>query len=218
MTTADPLRARLNGRRAQAARNDKVIIEAARAVFLNNPHASIAHVAERAGVGMSALYRRYPSRDELVRHLAADALDKYIAATETALADDGEPWAAFVNFMRRALEADSHSLTLRLAGTFTPTPELQEAGVRSHELTRQYLDQAKRHGVVRADIEVDDLYLILEMLASVSLGDDERTRQIRVRYLDLLLDSLHHTDAAQLSGPPPNFLEISARWGTHAPM
>ncbi len=53
MTTAP-----LSGRKAQAARNDTLILAAARAVFTADPSAPIAAVAERAGVGISALYRR----------------------------------------------------------------------------------------------------------------------------------------------------------------
>ena len=84
----------LSGRRAQAVRNDARILDAARAVFVADPGAPISAVAKRAGVGISALYRRYPSKDELLRQLCADGLRRYIAAVEAALTDDGDPWAA----------------------------------------------------------------------------------------------------------------------------
>ena len=72
MTTALP------GRKSEAARNDGAILEAARAVFLADPKAPIAAVAERAGVGISALYRRYPSKEDLLRKLCADGLRRYL--------------------------------------------------------------------------------------------------------------------------------------------
>ena len=56
----------------------------------------------------------------MTRKLCADGLKLYIAAVEAALADDGDPWEAFAGFMRRVVDADTHSLTSRLAGTFTP--------------------------------------------------------------------------------------------------
>ena len=62
----------LPGRRGQAARNDAVILDAARDVFLADPKAPIAAVADRAGVGISALYRRYASKDDLLRTLCHD--------------------------------------------------------------------------------------------------------------------------------------------------
>ncbi len=69
-TSAAPL----NGRRAQAARNDQRILDAARAVFTADPEAPIAVVAERAGVGIGALYRRYPSKEALLERLSLDGL------------------------------------------------------------------------------------------------------------------------------------------------
>ena len=65
-------------RRAQAARNDQRILEAARTMFIDDPAAPIAAVAERAGVGIGALYRRYRSKDELLQRLAGDGLRRYI--------------------------------------------------------------------------------------------------------------------------------------------
>src|SRR5215217_3541249 len=85
----------LSGRRAEAARNDKLILEAAREVFVSDPGAPISAVAERAGVGIGALYRRYGSKEDLLRRLSADGLRVYTAAVEDALADDGDPWEAF---------------------------------------------------------------------------------------------------------------------------
>src|SRR3954469_24983476 len=113
-----------SGRKAQAAANDRRILEAGRDVFGASPGAPIADVAKRAGVGISALYRRYPSKEELLREISRDGLARYIAEVEAALADKGDPWEAFVTFMRRAVATESTSLTRRLAGTFTPTEDL----------------------------------------------------------------------------------------------
>src|SRR3954451_10472310 len=107
-----------SGRRAQAARNDEVILAAARAVFVADPGAPIAAVAREAGVGIGALYRRYPSKEGLLQALCADGLGRYLAAAEAALADDGDPWSAFCGFMRAALDVMASSLTPRPAGLF----------------------------------------------------------------------------------------------------
>src|SRR5882757_4549963 len=83
----------LPGRRGQAARNDAVILDAARDVFLADPKAPIATVADRAGVGISALYRRYASKDDLLRTLCHDGLRRFIAEAESASAVDDD-WDA----------------------------------------------------------------------------------------------------------------------------
>jgi AcrR family transcriptional regulator len=204
----------LSGRRAQAARNDQQILDAARAVFVADPGAPIAAVAERASVGIGALYRRYASKEELLRQINAEALQRYIAAAEAALADDGDPWSAFVDFMRRIVDADTHSLTLRLAGTFTPTDELTRDAAKAQELNVRLFERTRAAGAIRSDIEVGDITLLLEQLAAVRVAGEERTRQLRHRYLALLLDALHASSGTQLPGPPPGWEEISRRWET----
>ena len=205
-------RPRLPGRLNEAARNDRLILEAARAVFTDNPEAPIAAVAERAGVGISALYRRYRSKEELLQQLSLDGLRRYIAEVEAALADDGDPWESFAAFMRRAVDADTNSLTLHLAGTFTPTEAHWRDGEKSALLNTRLLNRTKEAGVLRQEIEVGDLSLLFEQLAAIKVDDPERTRQLRQRYLALLLDALRNTSAASLPGPAPSWEEISRRW------
>src|SRR5436309_14145668 len=113
----------LSGRRAQAAANDKRILESARAVFLADPNAPITAVAKHAGVGISALYTRYGSKEELLRKLCLDGLTVFVQETEAALADERDEWTAFADYMQRLVDADRSSMTLALAGTFTPTEE-----------------------------------------------------------------------------------------------
>jgi AcrR family transcriptional regulator len=208
----EPTTRPLSGRQAQAARNHQRILDAARQVFIADPAAPIGAVADHAGVGMSALYRRYPSKHQLLAHLAADGLRRYLAEVEAALADHGDPWAAFASFMGHIVDADTHSLTVRLAGTFTPTTDLYDDAERAQQLTEALLERTKAAGAVRPDLDVNDLTFVFEQLAAVRLGDPDRTRQLRHRYLTLLLDGLHTPSPTPLPGPPPTWAEVSSRW------
>jgi AcrR family transcriptional regulator len=210
--TSEAGAAPMSGRRAEAARNDGLILAAAREVFVADPKAPISAVAGRAGVGIGALYRRYGSKENLLRRLSAGGLRVYIAAVEDALADEGDPWEAFARFMRRVVDADTHSLTLRLAGTFTPTEELYREGQRAQELNVRLFERTRAAGAIRPDIEVDDIALLLEQLAAVRVEDEERTRQLRHRYLALLLDALSTLSEYPLPGLPPSWEEIDRRW------
>jgi AcrR family transcriptional regulator len=201
----------LGGRRAQAARNDERILEAARAVFVADPSAPVSAVAEHAGVGVGALYRRYPSKEELLRRICGDGLQRFIAAAEAALADHGDPWEAFAGFMRRCVDADTNSLTQRLAGTFTPTEELYREAGRGQGLASALFDRTQAAGAIRGDLVVDDVGLILEQVAAIRIGDAARTKALRHRYLALMLDAVR-APADPLPGPPPTWQELAARW------
>lgn len=107
-TSDAPAQKGLPGRKAQAARNDSIILDAARAVFLADAAAPISAVAERAGVGISALYRRYPSKDVLLRTLCYDGLRRYNTEAEAAL-EDSDGWRGLVGFLERVVDADVHS-------------------------------------------------------------------------------------------------------------
>jgi AcrR family transcriptional regulator len=199
----------LSGRQAQAAANDERILAAAREVFVADPGAPIAAVAARAGVGISALYRRYASKDDLVRAIVGEGLSRYIAAAEEAL--EGDPWDAFVAFMQRIVDADVHSMTLRLAGTFAPTEELNQAGMRAGRLNARLFERLR--GVIRADLDVNDLSFLLEQIASVRLRDPQRTRELRRRYLALTLAAMR-AEGEPLHGPPPSWEDNAGRWQT----
>jgi AcrR family transcriptional regulator len=203
----------LNGRRAQAIRNDQVILDAARAVFLRDPGAPIAAVAQQAGVGISALYRRYAGKEELLQSLCADGLRRYIAVAESCLGDEADPWLAFAGFLTGLVEQDVHSLTVRLAGTFTPTDELHRLAEEATKLAGRLWRRARTAHAIRADLQLNDLPMLLEQMAAIHGGSADRTWVLRKRYLALLLDSLR-PEAAQsrLPGRPPSNSELGARW------
>jgi AcrR family transcriptional regulator len=203
---------RLSGRRAQARRNDPLIREAARQVFTAHPDAPMSAVAARAGVGISALYRRYANKEDLLRQVARDGLAQYIDVAEAAVADDRDPWTAFTTFMERLLDAQTVAITMNLAGTFRPSQELIEMSGRAAELNERIVARTKVAGGLRADVVVDDLSLILEQVSTIRLGGASRTRELRRRYLSLFLDGLRADGADRLPGPPPAPNELASRW------
>jgi AcrR family transcriptional regulator len=206
----------LSGRRREAARNDVEILDAARAVFLADPNAPIAAVAAKAGVGISALYRRYASKEDLLRELARDGLVRYSAELEHALADDRDPWAVYADCLEGILDGGSQALAQRLAGTFTPTPELTELAKHAGMLANAVHKRAQRSKVLRKDVSSGDVVLLLETLSSISLPGADGGRALRQRYLTLLLQALHAPGAEPLPGPAAREEEMAARWRARA--
>jgi AcrR family transcriptional regulator len=202
------------GRRAQAAANDETILLAAREVFLADPSAPIAAVAQRAGVGISALYRRYPSKQELVATLCAIGQQTYLAEVERALAQDSDPWDAWVQWLRRIVDADTHALVVRLAGTFTPTPAHLERAERIRLLGNRLFSRTKAARAFRPGLTFLDVNLLLEMVSTTRLGDAARSAEMRRRYLDVVITGISSGSAGRLAGRPPTWQEESARWLT----
>jgi AcrR family transcriptional regulator len=209
MPTSDSPR---SGRQAQATRNDEAILAAARRVFMREPDAPIAAVAKEAGVGISALYRRYPGKEALLQTLCRDGLRRFIQIAQEAAADTG-PWESFANFVRGIVDADVHSLTVHLAGTFTPTEELSTLAAEASKLAGGLLRTAKSAGVVRSDLHANDLAMLFEQLSAIHVADAHRTQALRRRYLQLQLDALRPSAiTTRLPGPPPTAEELGDRW------
>lgn len=201
------------GRKREAARNDRAILDAARIVFLRDRHATMHDVAAEAGVGVGGLYRRYASKDELLRTVCADGLRRHIAIAEAALADTTDPWRAFATFLERLIDSGVHELTARLAGMFTMTGELRELSEQSLAIADRVFRLARGSGVLRADVSKTDVTLLLEQLTAIRLGDESRTAELRHRYLHLILDGLRaDAESGRLPGPPPEERELAARW------
>ena len=203
----------LSGRRGQSRRNDATILASARAVFVADPDAPVSAVARHAGVGISSLYRRYVSKEELLRTLCGDGLQQYVDIARAAVEDEsGEPWAVFAAFMQRIVEADTHTLTINLAGRFTPTEREFRNAVLAGELNQRLVARAQAAGVLRDDVNADDLSHVFEQIAGVHGSTPERTDQLRARYLTLQLDALRAPGKTPLPGPPPSSDEQRARW------
>ena len=71
--------------RVDAERNRRQLLEAARLVFADRGlDAPLDDIARRAGVGNATLYRRFPSRHDLVAAVFGDMLTQVVAASERA--------------------------------------------------------------------------------------------------------------------------------------
>jgi AcrR family transcriptional regulator len=109
------------GLRADARRNERTILQAAARLLAEDPSASMQAIADAAGVSRPTVYRRFPSRDELIDAIRDEALAEVLERLEAAAASQ-EPAAG-------ALER----LIRELAGVAARYPLLLELFRRGHQ-------------------------------------------------------------------------------------
>jgi len=207
--------ARLRGRQAQAAQNDELILQAAREVFLDDPEAPVSAVAARAGVGIGALYHRYAGKEDLLRTLCRNGQETYLAEIRRALASDAEPWEAYTEFLRRIVAANTHGLTVRLAGMFVPSEEQMALAEQMQSLAIEMFERVQGTGLMRDDVTMLDVEFMLELLAGFRLGGAARSAELRQRYLAVIIDGLRSGQQTPLPGHAPTWQEQTERWITH---
>ncbi|MFJ9686842.1 TetR/AcrR family transcriptional regulator [Streptomyces bacillaris] len=111
--------------RVDAQRNLEHVLRAAREVFGELGYgAPMEDVARRARVGVGTVYRRFPSKDVLVRRIAEEETSRLTEQARTALGQEEEPWSALSRFLRTSVASG--------AGRLLP-PQVLRVGVDAEE-------------------------------------------------------------------------------------
>ena len=107
--------------RVDAQRNLEHVLRAAREVFGELGYgAPMEDVARRARVGVGTVYRRFPSKDVLVRRIAEEETSRLTEQARAALGQEDEPWSALSRFLRTSVASG--------AGRLLP-PQILRVGV-----------------------------------------------------------------------------------------
>ncbi|AEM80358.1 regulatory protein TetR [Streptomyces violaceusniger Tu 4113] len=97
--------------RVDAQRNLEHVLRAAREVFGELGYgAPMEDVARRARVGVGTVYRRFPSKDVLVRRIAEEETARLTDQARSALGQENEPWSALARFLRTSVASGAGRL------------------------------------------------------------------------------------------------------------
>lgn len=180
--------------RADARRNHDRILRAARDLFVDRgAGVALEDIAQRAGVGIGTLYRRFTDRDTLMRAVVLDALTRTAQAAEQAHADEADSFAALRRYMHAALELRVSAvipvLLERLDLDTGPERAAREASARA---VQQLIDAAHADQSLPADVTFGDIGLMLVRLARPLPGpfSPELNDRLAHRHLDLLIEGL----------------------------
>ena len=210
MPTAPPARRR--GRQAEAERNDRLLLDAARAAFaVQGADAPVSAIAARAGVGIGSLYRRYPTKEALLQHLCVLAMEQAIAAATVALEAE-DAWSGLTGYVRDCVENHTGALA-PVAGTIAVTPAMLRTSRRGMRLAETLVDRAQAAGVLRRDVSTLDISLLIEQFSrrstTLPAAEEDNARE---RLLAIALDGLRASNADALPGRPPSRAAYVRRW------
>jgi AcrR family transcriptional regulator len=189
------------------------VLDAARDVFsARGSAAPIAAVAERAGVGMGSLYRRYGSKAELLQRLCVLAMEQAHAAAEEALAAE-DPWTGLAGYITACVELRSGALA-PLAGQIKTTPEMLRVYRKGRGLVEEIVARAHHDNSLRADATALDVAWLIEHFTrrAPDAVDPEEEARIRARLLAIALDGLRAPGSHPLPSRPPSRTHYEGRW------
>ncbi|WP_169952251.1 TetR/AcrR family transcriptional regulator [Microbispora sp. H11081] len=195
--------------RADARRNRGRILVAAREVFAEHGiDAPMAAVARRAGVGVATLYRRFPTRDALVRAAFAQQMETCARALTEALSDP-DPWRGFQRLIETVckLQRQEQGFPAAFLAAFPQSmaAHAQARGRVERDLAT-LVRRAQAAGALRADFHPSDLGVILLAHCGLvtALPHDGAASRRLVAYL---LQSFR-AEAAHGTLPPPSALSL----------
>jgi len=167
--------------RADARRNLERVLDAATEVFAaSGPDASIDEIARLAGVGHGTVFRRFPTKDDLMYAVIERHVAQLCEMAEEALAAD-DPGEAFFDFAWRAAEVGMTTPGLHKCVVHCGE---KPGAAQLDELGRKLVARAQRAGALRRDLKPSEVSPLIR--AALLAAPPGQWRP----YLDVVLDGL----------------------------
>jgi AcrR family transcriptional regulator len=161
--------ASVRNRRADAERNIQAITDAAVGALAENPDASMAAIARRAGVVRATIYMHFPTREALLDAVMEEATGRVAEAIRSAEPDRGEPMEA----LERVILA-----TWRQLSEFHNILQINMNRLSAQELRRRHLpmttqfvpllERGQAEGVFRSDVSAAWLIAVVRAIVHVA--------------------------------------------------
>ncbi|MER6791223.1 TetR/AcrR family transcriptional regulator [Amycolatopsis mediterranei] len=190
--------------RVDAERNRERILDAARRVFAaEGIEVSMSAVARAAGVGVATLFRRFPTREDLLDAVFADTMRGYVEAAEIAEADP-DPWNGFTGYIRAvcSMQVANRGFADVLTMTFPAAAHLEEHRARAYEGFLRLIDAAKAAGKLRPDFADQDMVVLLMANAGVITAAGATAPDSSARLVAYLIQAFTAPQSATLPPPP----------------
>jgi AcrR family transcriptional regulator len=150
--------------RADAVRNKKLIVQAAREVFATAGLAApIDEIAERAGVGTGTLYRHFPTKEALFEAVVIGRVEELVEEARRLIAGN-DPKTAFFNLLSQVVRHGEGQKDL-MDALGKQSFDLQKAVpgmlAKLWNAVGHLLEQAQQVGTVRRDVQLSHVQALV---------------------------------------------------------
>ncbi len=163
-------------KRADARRNEQVLLDAAAAVFVESGvEAPVREIAVKAGVGMGTIYRHFPTRADLIIAVYRHQVDTCATAGPQLLASGRTPYQALMQWIDVFVDflVTKHGLATALRSDNATFEPLHAYFVdRLVPVCAELLDAAALAGEIEPSV---DAYELMRGIGNLCVGGaDER--------------------------------------------
>jgi AcrR family transcriptional regulator len=179
--------------RADAHNNRDQILAAAQITFRElGIDVPMKVIADRAGVGVGTLYRRFPDRTALISAVGHEYLAGLANLTDTARREAVDAWPALCRLLRECAESRLGALASALEPTLHTDiytdPNLTEARSEVADRVIAMTAQAQADGDLRPDVTPEDIAHLMTLQIYVLPG--QSYAQAARRTIDIALEGL----------------------------
>jgi AcrR family transcriptional regulator len=176
--------------RADAERNRARILAAAEEVFAEHgASASTEEVASRAGVAIGTVFRHFPTKDDLLRAIMKNLLDRLVDEVDTLGHDDPGGTAFFRFFASLVAQAAAKGAVVELLAQSGSTVDVDQSLRGFTQAVADLLGKAQQAGTVRSDIGLPETMALLTSTTQGALHGgwdrDLQERTLRIVFAGL---------------------------------
>jgi AcrR family transcriptional regulator len=188
--------------RADAAQNAQRIVAAAHKMLSRDLNVFLEEIAAEAGVGIATLYRRFPTKEALIRAVLKQVfIDNLEPAVQQGLGEP-DPLKAVLVVLEAVLETAAHKV-----GALSVTPH---SGMMTPDMAAwlfsplaALLERGRQAGVFRSDLDPERdapriVLMLINVVPTFAQGSDGWRR-----YLTLVMDALTCDVGSELSPSQP---------------
>lgn len=196
--------------RADAELNREKIVEAAQVLFAERGiDVTMEEVARQAGVGVATLYRRFPTRADLLAGAFEEKMWIFASGARRAL-KDADPWRGFCRFVKDlcAMQSVDRGFNEVLTMTFPKVTGFEAARNEAYGAIVELVERAQSSGALRTDFVPEDLIILLIAHAGVVATAGTVAPRSAPRLIGYLLEAFAAPPSGSLP-PPPSFRQIT---------